>query len=115
MARIAVISNNKVVAEPGDVYSTCERIFEYFNYCLEFLVGDPAFENPPKRCCSHVEKLNILAHHRTGPRKICWCIQLMVKGIAPPLIPYKIDDLPVLCGTHLSFPISDSMDCSTVG
>ena len=96
--------------EVGLSESSCERIFEYFPYCLEFLVGD--YNKPSRKCCNHVDKLNMLAKHRTGPRFICWCIQLMVKGKTPALIPSKIDDLPVLCNTHLSFPISDSMNCS---
>ncbi|KAE9599866.1 putative plant lipid transfer protein/Par allergen [Lupinus albus] len=92
--------------------SVCERIFEYFPYCLGFLVGDPNFGIPSKRCCQHIEKLNILANHRTGPTTICWCIQVMVKGVTPSLDPSKIQDLPPMCNTTLSFPISDSMDCS---
>lgn len=93
--------------------SVCERIFEYFPYCLEFLVGEPAdYGWPSKRCCQHVVKLDILAKHRTGPRLICWCIQVMTKGMTPPLDPSRIQDLPLMCNTTLSFPISDSMDCS---
>ena len=93
--------------------SACDRIFQYFPYCLEFLVGDPLFPQPSKRCCEHLDKLNILAKHRTGPKTICYCIQVMVKGMTPQIIPSKVDDLPVMCNTHLSFPISDSMDCSS--
>lgn len=93
-------------------FSACEPIFEYFPYCLEFLVGDPNYVRPSKRCCQHVVKLNMLANHRTGPRTICKCIQVMVKGMTPALEPSKIQDLPLMCNTKLSFPISDSMDCS---
>lgn len=93
--------------------SACERIFEYFTYCMGFVVGSPNHERPSKRCCNHVQKLNILAKHRTGPRHICWCIQLMVKAMTPSLDPHRVDDLPIMSNTHLSFPISDSMDCST--
>lgn len=92
--------------------SSCGRIFEYFTYCLAFLVESPNYDKPARRCCSHIEKLNILANHRTGPKHICWCIQVMVKGQTPSLVPSRVDQLPILCNTHLSFPISDSMDCS---
>lgn len=94
--------------------STCERIFEYFTNCLGFLVGDSNCSRgiALRRCCQHVNKLNTLAHHRTGPRTICWCIQVMVKGMTPALVPSKIQGLPLVCNTTLSFPISDSMDCS---
>ncbi|KAE9599871.1 putative plant lipid transfer protein/Par allergen [Lupinus albus] len=94
--------------------SICDRIFVYFPYCLGFLVGDPNFGTPSTRCCQHIQKLNILAEHRIGPRTICTCIQLMVKGVNPPLDPSKVRDLPHLCYTPLKFPISDSIDCSKV-
>jgi hypothetical protein len=91
-------------------FSVCERVYEYFPYCLDFLVGFTS--KPIKRCCTHIEKLNILAEHRTSPQAICYCIQYSVKGTQPPLIPSCIQSLPIMCHTHLSFPISDSMDCS---
>lgn len=92
--------------------SACERIFEYFTNCLGFLVGDSSYGRPLRRCCQHVDKLNILAQHRIGPRFICWCIQVMVKGTTPALEASRIHDLPFVCNTTLRFPISDSMDCS---
>ncbi|TKY48863.1 Non-specific lipid-transfer protein 13 [Spatholobus suberectus] len=111
---LCVVSVSHMVEAKEATFSACERIFEYFPYCLEFLVGDPNYVRPSRRCCQHVVKLNILAHHRTGPRTICWCIQVMVKGMTPALDPSKIQDLPLMCNTTLSFPISDSMDCSRV-
>ncbi|XP_028761633.1 non-specific lipid-transfer protein 13-like [Neltuma alba] len=107
-------ASGKGVAEAIDALA-CERIFEYFTYCMEFLVAAPDHETPPRRCCTHIEKLNILAHHRTGPRRLCQCIELMVKGVAPPIVSDRVTALPIMCNTHLSFPISDSMDCSTIG
>nr|KYP53395.1 Non-specific lipid-transfer protein 13 [Cajanus cajan] len=102
------------VGEAKDtIFSACEPVFEYFPYCLEFLMGDPNFPVPSTRCCKHVAKLNTLAHsNRTGPRTICWCIEVMVRGMTPAMEPSKIQDLPLMCNTTLSFPISDSMDCS---
>ncbi|KFK36013.1 hypothetical protein AALP_AA4G066700 [Arabis alpina] len=38
----------------------------------------------------------------------------MTRGYTPPMLADKIQELPLLCNTHLSFPISSSMDCSTV-
>ncbi|KAG4968791.1 hypothetical protein JHK82_034494 [Glycine max] len=119
MTRILVLLCLVFVSHMGEAkvlvpsaISACERIFEYFPNCLEFLVGDPNYVRPSRRCCQHVVKLNILARHRTGPRTICWCIQVMVKGMTPALVPSKIQDLPLMCHTTLSFPISDSIDCS---
>ncbi|BAT92285.1 hypothetical protein VIGAN_07097400 [Vigna angularis var. angularis] len=101
----------EVMASP---ISVCTPVFQYFPYCLEFLVGDPNFSTPSRKCCQHVMELNTLAHHGIGPKTICWCIEIMVKGMTPPLLPSKIQDLPHMCNTTLSFPISDSMNCSKV-
>ena len=87
-----------------------DRVYEYFPYCVDFLTG--LYYKLSKKCCQHIEKLNILAEHRTGRRWICWCIQDMVKGLQPPVLASCIQALPIMCHTHLSFPISDSMDCT---
>ncbi|XP_065631932.1 non-specific lipid-transfer protein 13-like [Quercus suber] len=91
-------------------YPVCEHVFEYFPDCLAFLVG--FYYVPTKICCRHVEKLNKLAKHGLGPRTICFCIQASVKGTQPRLLASRINSLPIMCHTHLSFPISDSMDCN---
>ena len=91
-------------------YPVCEPVFEYFPDCLAFLVG--FYYVPTKICCRHVEKLNKLAKHGLGPQTICFCIQASVKGTEPRLLASRINSLPVMCHTHLSFPISDSMDCN---
>ncbi|KAJ0112418.1 hypothetical protein Patl1_02298 [Pistacia atlantica] len=36
----------------------------------------------------------------------------MVREMQPPLQASRIRQLPYQCNTHLSFPISESMDCS---
>ncbi|KAJ7948308.1 non-specific lipid-transfer protein 13-like [Quillaja saponaria] len=95
-------------------FLVCERVFEYFSNCIEFLVADPLFPKPSKRCCQHIVKLNQLAKHRLGPGTICQCIQYLVTGNTPPILASRITDLPIKCKTHLSFPISDRMDCSKV-
>ncbi|CAJ1956574.1 unnamed protein product [Sphenostylis stenocarpa] len=78
----------KLVPSP---FAVCLPVFEYFPDCLEFLVGDPNFHWPPTRCCKNVVVLNKLARYATGPRIICWCIEVMVKGMTPPLIHLYID------------------------
>ncbi|XP_057455505.1 non-specific lipid-transfer protein 13-like [Lotus japonicus] len=114
MSRVFVAEATEVLL-PADAASTvCERIFEYFTNCLQFLIGDSSYGRHMRRCCQHVDKLNILAKHRIGPGTVCWCIQVMVKGTTPALQSSKIRDLPHVCNTTLSFPISDSMDCSKV-
>ncbi|XP_031394145.1 non-specific lipid-transfer protein 13-like [Punica granatum] len=101
-----------LVSPPVDAFTRCEYVYDYFPYCLDFLVGYRALATT--RCCNHVKKLNFLAKHLLGPRLICECIEAMVRGMDPPLIAYNIDALPYQCSTQLSFPISSSMDCSTV-
>ncbi|KAF5744089.1 non-specific lipid-transfer protein 13-like [Tripterygium wilfordii] len=90
--------------------SLCEGVADYFTYCLNYLVG--FYYKPTTKCCKHIKKLNTLAKHRFGPRNICWCIEYMMKGAGPPLLSSRIDELPAKCHTHLSFPISESMDCN---
>lgn len=95
---------------PVAAFSRCEYVYEYFSYCLDFLVGYQPLVT--KRCCNHVEKLNFIAQNLLGPRLICECIEAMVRGMDPLLIEYNIYALPFQCSTHLSFPISSSMDCT---
>ncbi|CAK8536430.1 unnamed protein product [Lathyrus sativus] len=117
LSLIFVSVNNADAKEvyPVVTFSACERVFEYFTNCLGFLVRDSnaiyGYDKPLRRCCQHVEKLNILAKHSIGPRFICRCIQVMVKGTSPALDPSRIQHLPFMCNTTLSFPISESMDC----
>jgi len=114
---LTFVSNNanatKVYHE--STFSACERIFEYFTNCLPYLVRDSNEMygyGTLRRCCQHIDKLNILAQHRTNPRFICWCIEDMMKGTTLALDPSRIQDLPLMCNTTLSFPISNGMDCS---
>lgn len=89
----------------------CEVVNKYFPYCLDFLVGN--YPHPDKKCCDHINKLNILAKRRLGPSYICQCIEFMVDRMWPPLLASRFKDLPIMCHTHLAFPISESMDCWT--
>ncbi|KAF8093131.1 hypothetical protein N665_0390s0038 [Sinapis alba] len=91
----------------------CAYTYDYFSYCLEFLTGN--YYKPGKKCCVHIAKLNIIAKHKKeNPRLLCNCVEMMTRGYTPPMLADKIQELPPLCNTHLSFPISSSMDCSTV-
>lgn len=90
----------------------CAYTYDYFGYCLEFVTGN--YYKPGKKCCVHIAKLNIIAKHKEeNPRLLCNCIEMMTRGYTPPMLADKIQELPLLCNTHLSFPISSSMDCST--
>ncbi|KAG5242204.1 non-specific lipid-transfer protein [Salix suchowensis] len=74
----------------------CQVIFDNFPYCMDFLIGSNDW--PSRQCCQRVYDFNALAKHGMGPRAICE-VDL-------------ISDLPVRCSTHLSFPISEYMDCN---
>ncbi|KAJ9170927.1 hypothetical protein P3X46_018989 [Hevea brasiliensis] len=90
--------------------SLCEPVFEYFPACIDFLTSTKC-EKPSFQCCVNVAELNLLAKEGIGPRWICWCIEYMVEGLKPPLNATRISELPIKCHTHLSFPISEGMDC----
>lgn len=110
LAKAATSSGPNYHSSLWDVNVLCEVVYDYFPYCLSFLMG--YYPKPGKRCCDHINKLNILAKHRLGPVFICGCIEAMVKATNPPLLASRIHDLPLHCNTHLSFPISESMDCT---
>ncbi|KAF8043324.1 hypothetical protein BT93_A1612 [Corymbia citriodora subsp. variegata] len=93
-------------------HRTCQYVDEYFPDCFDYLVG--YYTIPPQECCRGVGVLNYMAHHLMRPHVICRCIEAMVKGFKPQLMASRIEALPEYCGTHLSFPISVSMDCSRV-
>ncbi|KAF3445120.1 hypothetical protein FNV43_RR14813 [Rhamnella rubrinervis] len=97
--------DDQIMAESG-----CEPVFEHYPCCMEFLVG--VKPEPPRRCCEHVVKLNRLAKEGMGAGRICWCIECMVRDTTPQLMASRIDALPIMCHTHLSFPISVNMDCN---
>ncbi|KAJ6908715.1 non-specific lipid-transfer protein 13-like [Populus alba x Populus x berolinensis] len=76
----------------------CLVIFDNFPYCMDFLIGSNDF--PSSQCC------------QMGSRAICECIEIITRTIPVKLRADRISDLPVRCNTHLSFPISEYMDCN---
>ncbi|KAJ6366640.1 hypothetical protein OIU77_003094 [Salix suchowensis] len=88
----------------------CQVIFDNFPYCMDFLIGSNDW--PSRQCCQRVYDFNALAKHGMGPRAICECIEIITVTIPMKLRVDRISDLPVRCSTHLSFPISEYMDCN---
>ncbi|KAF9679230.1 hypothetical protein SADUNF_Sadunf07G0118300 [Salix dunnii] len=88
----------------------CQVIFDNFPYCMDFLIGSNDW--PSRQCCQRVYDFNALAKHGMGPRAICECIEIITVTIPMKLRVDRISDLPVRCNTHLSFPISEYMDCN---
>ncbi|KAB5548500.1 hypothetical protein DKX38_011906 [Salix brachista] len=88
----------------------CQVIFDNFPYCMDFLIGSNDW--PSRQCCQRVYDFNALAKQGMGPRAICECIEIITVTIPMKLRVDRISDLPVRCSTHLSFPISEYMDCN---
>ncbi|KAK2651183.1 hypothetical protein Ddye_018672 [Dipteronia dyeriana] len=95
--------------------SNCQDVTDYFPYCLVFLKGYN--HRPSQQCCVHIKLLNVIAKgdykHIHERRRICQCIEDMVKGTSP-FIPLRIRALPKYCRMKLGFPISNHRDCSRV-
>ncbi|PRQ49944.1 putative plant lipid transfer protein/Par allergen [Rosa chinensis] len=89
----------------------CTNVFEEFSSCLGFL-GELSPE-PTAACCDSLTSLNSLAQQEdSGPRMICECIESSSYWTRIPFSASRIQELPTSCQLHLSFPISNSMDCS---
>ncbi|KDP24099.1 hypothetical protein JCGZ_25756 [Jatropha curcas] len=102
------------MVQPQPLGNVCLPVYIEFPYCLGFLWG--LYKEPGGLCCETVKRLNLLAKQGLGAKYVCWCIENMTKCIAK-TSPYRlnatrISELPKLCNTHLSFPISVAMDCS---
>ncbi|KAJ7981498.1 Non-specific lipid-transfer protein [Quillaja saponaria] len=82
--------------------------------CLQFLTG--VSSEPPMECCASIMILNTRAKDSAeDPQHICQCIEDMSYEMNNiPFIAPRIQDLPTMCQVHLSFPISNSMNCSKV-
>ncbi|KAL6190964.1 hypothetical protein ACLB2K_037358 [Fragaria x ananassa] len=89
----------------------CSVVFEEFGPCLSFVGGLSPY--PMEDCCESITNLNHLAkQEQSGPQKICECIENFSYWTETRFIASRIMELPTSCMLHLSFPISDSMDCS---
>lgn len=91
----------------------CKDVFDNFKQCAGFIEGRSA--NPTLTCCHNVANLNsIVKREKGGLMRICKCVEYFAtyKTHHHPFIPSRIQDLPLKCNTHLSFPISEHMDCS---
>lgn len=88
----------------------CMDVVLNFDWCAGYLEGN--WDNVVPPCCRGLYTLNSIAQGE-GPRRICQCIEDMANHqLGIPYIPCRIDDLYVKCQIHLSFPISQSMNCS---
>ncbi|KAL3647110.1 hypothetical protein CASFOL_008078 [Castilleja foliolosa] len=93
----------------------CMELSENFNQCFSFIEG--LSRNPTNQCCRKIANLNSFAKkYNGGARTICKCIQKYASFYAQrPFDAGRIQELPIKCKTKLSFPISQHMDCSSLG
>ncbi|KAL5861039.1 hypothetical protein ACOSQ4_002335 [Xanthoceras sorbifolium] len=109
---LILISGSAMARKHQQHISRCQDVTEYFPYCLVFLKGYN--HRPSQQCCDHIKVLNVIAKgHKSERRRICQCIENMVKGTSP-LISSRILALPTNCRLQLNFPISNNRDCSRV-
>ncbi|XP_037491140.1 non-specific lipid-transfer protein 13-like [Jatropha curcas] len=88
----------------------CDTVYDTFPSCLPYITARDS--KPTEECCETVHQLNEEAKHGIGPRWICRCIESISKATEDRFNATRIDQLPLLCDTYLSFPISENMDCN---
>ncbi|XP_050374684.1 non-specific lipid-transfer protein 13 [Argentina anserina] len=91
----------------------CSTVYEEFSLCLAFVANlDPFIRQD---CCDAITRINSLARReRSAPRRICQCIKDISYWTGVRYNFLRISEIPYSCSLHLSFPISDSMDCSKI-
>ncbi|KAL6223239.1 hypothetical protein ACLB2K_006627 [Fragaria x ananassa] len=91
--------------------SFCAQAWNEFSNCMRFITG--SLSQPSAQCCHSVRRLNKMAKNGdSGPRNVCQCIEDMSRTYDIPFVASITQDLPVLCSAHLSFPISNRMNCT---
>lgn len=104
---ILILISGSVMAE----YSmNCKDIIENFGPCVNFVGGFGS--EPSGECCNALKRLNKIGKQKTGPQRICQCIEGMAYVMHIRYVTSRIGALSQKCKMHLSFPISNSMDCS---
>ncbi|ONI21661.1 hypothetical protein PRUPE_2G079300 [Prunus persica] len=89
----------------------CAYAWNEFSNCLRFVTG--LYSDPSAQCCESMRTLNMKAKSGgVAPRNICQCIEDMASVYGIPFVASIIQDLPMKCNEHLSFPISNSMNCT---
>ncbi|XP_039154825.1 uncharacterized protein LOC104456847 [Eucalyptus grandis] len=95
----------------GDEFTFCVDVYQHFANCIGFLEG--LAPEPPRACCNNLLTLNDLAkQNQFGPELLCRCIEDIGYVMDAPFVPSRIENLRGECQVHLSFPISNAMNCS---
>ncbi|KAM3301857.1 non-specific lipid-transfer protein 13 [Capsicum chacoense] len=92
----------------------CEYVAYCFAYCEDYVDG--TVEKLTRECCNMLVALNkSVKYHADGPRRYCYCIEEFSNShYHPHYRQSRIVNMTRICGVHLSFPISERMDCSKV-
>ncbi|XP_002517877.2 protein ARABIDOPSIS THALIANA ANTHER 7 [Ricinus communis] len=97
----------------GDENQECSKVFTDFLPCIRYVSGNSHHRSPTLKCCQGVRKLNEKAKRESkGSRKICQCLEDIAYSMNIPFVHSQVAALPSKCNVKLSFPISNSMDCS---
>ncbi|KAB2623777.1 non-specific lipid-transfer protein 13 [Pyrus ussuriensis x Pyrus communis] len=98
-------------AKASHASSFCVSVWYELGNCLNFLTG--FYADPTLECCNSVRTLNTMAKSdEAEPQSICECIEGVADAYRIRFVASLIQDLPIKCNAHLSFPISNSMDCT---
>lgn len=107
---LLVLIGTSVVAQ-ANPSKFCYHVSCNFLSCTKFLTGNSSEATP--QCCHAIDTLNREAKRLKGaPRRICRCIEYMAYLLKIAFVSTRIEDIPNKCSTHLSFPISNTMNCS---
>ncbi|MCD7466860.1 hypothetical protein HAX54_003903 [Datura stramonium] len=90
----------------------CDEVHAGFAYCEVYVDGIAS--NPTRECCDNLLALNVrVKYEHSGVRRYCCCIESFCSShLHPPYLQSRILNMTEICGIHLSFPISERMDCS---
>ncbi|XP_060190342.1 protein ARABIDOPSIS THALIANA ANTHER 7-like [Lycium barbarum] len=94
--------------------SDCSDVTDVFSWCESFVDG--VEQTPSDQCCNSLRNLNtIVKQEDQGATRIYQCIENMKNtGDHPSYQEDRIADLYNYCQIHLSFPISEHMDCYSI-
>ncbi|KAK9222090.1 hypothetical protein WN944_010522 [Citrus x changshan-huyou] len=109
---LATIALMLVSVSKASESSFCDNVFNNFIHCVRY-VSDLSINEPASGCCSGIINLKQVANqNEAGPAQICQCIEDLARVMHIPFDASRIQSLRIHCHTHLSFPISNAMDCS---
>ncbi|CAL0322603.1 unnamed protein product [Lupinus luteus] len=90
--------------------TVCDKVYWDFATCLRYLAG---YESDPiPYCCKSIAELSSEAMEYKEAEAICQCIETLAMGTDIRFVVSRVEDLPEKCHTPVTFPISNSMNCS---